>query len=230
MGNGNTPIDMITIKKGNKSFLLMGNTSRPAAEVNYKNIALFEGTLTQPVSGTGGVTFTALPMTNVLQMDRLDDEQVVMVQKKLMAISIYGQQMEVTYKIRSLKLIRLFTMYSLIFFACMLPSSCKQDSNNKITINWLNGKAATMDIPRGLLNNQPVNCLRVRVEICNLYMLGDYQVTGNKITFKPLVSFTRGLNYHVFIGKREIQSPHPSRQLRHSAVTHRSLPYEGHGS
>lgn len=82
MGSGNTPIDMITFQNGSESFLMMANTKHPVAKVDYKNIASFEGTLTEPVKGTGGVQFTATPMTNVLQMDKLDDKQVVMLQKK----------------------------------------------------------------------------------------------------------------------------------------------------
>lgn len=82
MGSGNTPIDMITLQKGNETFLVMANTKYPVAKVDYKNMAAFAGTLTEPVKGTGGVTFTATPMTGVLQMDKLDDQQVVMIQKK----------------------------------------------------------------------------------------------------------------------------------------------------
>lgn len=82
MGSGNTPLDLLTIKKGNESFLMMANTKHPVAKVDYKSLASFEGTLTEPVKGTAGVTFTALPMTNVLQLDKLDDSQVVLIQKK----------------------------------------------------------------------------------------------------------------------------------------------------
>ena len=82
MGSGNTPIDMITLQNGSESFLMMANTKHPVAKVDYKNIASFEGTLTDPVKGTAGVQFIATPMTGVLQMDKLDDKQVVMLQKK----------------------------------------------------------------------------------------------------------------------------------------------------
>ena len=82
MGSGNTPIDMITLQNGSESFLMMANTKHPVAKVDYKNIASFEGTLTEPVKGTAGVQFIATPMTNVLHMDKLDDKQVVMLQKK----------------------------------------------------------------------------------------------------------------------------------------------------
>jgi hypothetical protein len=82
MGSGNTPIDMISLKKGGDAYLMMANTKHPVAKVDYKNIASFEGTLTERVSGTAGVTFVATPLTNVMQMDKMDDSQVVMIQKK----------------------------------------------------------------------------------------------------------------------------------------------------
>lgn len=82
MGSGNTPIDMLTLTQNNEPYLVMANTKHPVAKVDYKNIASFEGTLTEPVKGTAGVAFTATPMTNVLQMDKLDDQQVIMLQKK----------------------------------------------------------------------------------------------------------------------------------------------------
>ncbi len=83
MGNGNTPIDMVTLTKGNESFLVMANTARAVSKVDYKNIASFEGTLAAPVKGTAGVAFTLMPdMTKVLQMDKLSATEVVVLQKK----------------------------------------------------------------------------------------------------------------------------------------------------
>lgn len=81
MGAGNSPIDMVTLKN-NSPVLVMTNSRHPLAKVDYKNIAAFEGTLTEQVKGTAGVNFIASNLTNVLQMDKLDDTQVVMIQKK----------------------------------------------------------------------------------------------------------------------------------------------------
>ncbi len=83
MGSGNTPIDMMSFGKGNESFLVMANTARAVSKVDYKSIAAFEGTLTEPVKGTAGVGFTSMPeMTKVLQMDKLNDTQLLILQKK----------------------------------------------------------------------------------------------------------------------------------------------------
>ncbi len=83
MGSGNTPIDMTTITKNGETYLIMGNTAKPVSEVNYKNIAAFEGTLTERVAGTAGTVFVQVPtLTKVLQMDKLDNTRVVIMQKK----------------------------------------------------------------------------------------------------------------------------------------------------
>ena len=82
MGSGNTPIDMLTFSKGNDSYLILANTKHPVARVDYKSIGAFEGTLTEPVKGTAGVNFTAMPLTNVVQLDKLDTKNVVVMQKK----------------------------------------------------------------------------------------------------------------------------------------------------
>lgn len=83
MGSGNTPIDMITITKGNESFLVMANTARAVTRVDYKNVVSFEGTLTERVPGTAGTPFVQVPaLTKVLQMDKLDNNHVVVLQKK----------------------------------------------------------------------------------------------------------------------------------------------------
>ncbi len=83
MGSGNTPIDMTTITKDGENYLVMANTARSVTAVNYKNIAAFEGTLTEKVATTAGTPFVLLPsLTKVVQMDNLDSKKVVILQKK----------------------------------------------------------------------------------------------------------------------------------------------------
>jgi len=83
MGAGNTPIDMTTIEKGGETYLVMGNSARAVSEVNYKSISAFEGTLTEPVKGTAGTSFVLVPsLTKVQQMAKLDNNRVVIMQKK----------------------------------------------------------------------------------------------------------------------------------------------------
>ena len=84
-GAGNSPIDMITVKKGDNTYLVMANSSRPVMRVNYQKIATYEGSLTEPIKesfSTAGVDFVALPVVNVLQMDKLGDSKVLVLQRK----------------------------------------------------------------------------------------------------------------------------------------------------
>ena len=84
-GAGNSPIDMVTLKKDGNSYLFMANTNRPVMRVNYKSIETYEGTLTEPIKesyATAGVNFVTLPAVNVLQMDKLDETQVLVLQRR----------------------------------------------------------------------------------------------------------------------------------------------------
>jgi len=84
MGSGNSPLDMITMTKDGKSYLIMSNTNRPVFRVNFKNIETFEGSLTTPVTenfATEGVKFVSMPVTNVLQLDKMDENRMIMLQR-----------------------------------------------------------------------------------------------------------------------------------------------------
>jgi hypothetical protein len=84
-GAGNSPLDMISMKNGDETYLIMSNSNRPVMRVKYKSIAAYEGSLTEPIKEsyqTGGVGFVSLPVVNVLQMDKLDDTQVVVLQRR----------------------------------------------------------------------------------------------------------------------------------------------------
>ena len=89
MGSGNTPLDMITVKKGNESVLIMTNTKYPVAAVSYKNLAAFQGTLTERVATTAGVDFAKLPLLAVTQIDKLDDTHVLMIQNRAGSVDLW---------------------------------------------------------------------------------------------------------------------------------------------
>lgn len=85
MGSGNSPIDMVTVSKGGESFLMMSNSARPVFKVKYKSIEAYQGALTTPVEesfATAGVDFVSLPVTNVIQMDKLDDSRMILLQRR----------------------------------------------------------------------------------------------------------------------------------------------------
>ncbi|MEO1450046.1 MAG: hypothetical protein AAFV07_10995 [Bacteroidota bacterium] len=85
LGNWNTPLDMITMTKGGETYLLMANSNRSFMKIKFSDIEQFEGSLTERIkerSGTAGIPFIALPWVNVLQLDKLDDTQFVMLKRE----------------------------------------------------------------------------------------------------------------------------------------------------
>ncbi len=84
LGNRNTPLDIISYKKGEKTYLLLANTTRALMKIDPEKVASYNDFLTEKVaesSGTAGVDFIALPMVNVQQMDKFDDEHIVFLQR-----------------------------------------------------------------------------------------------------------------------------------------------------
>lgn len=84
LGNRNTPLDIIEVEKEGERFILIANSTRALMKISIEDIAAFNDELTSPVEGnseTAGVHFTALPLVNVVQLDRYDNENFVMLQR-----------------------------------------------------------------------------------------------------------------------------------------------------
>ncbi|EAZ82956.2 hypothetical protein [Algoriphagus machipongonensis] len=85
MGSGNQPLDILNVEKDGKSYLVMANSNRPVFRVNFEDIESFEGSLTEPVPdnfATEGVDFVSMPLTNVQQLDKMDDGTMIILQRK----------------------------------------------------------------------------------------------------------------------------------------------------
>ena len=84
LGSGNSPLDMISFQKDGKSYFLMSNTNRSVMRFNYDDIAKSKENLTEEVKEFAvakGVNYVSLPMVNVLQLDNLDSNNVVYLQR-----------------------------------------------------------------------------------------------------------------------------------------------------
>jgi hypothetical protein len=84
-GAGNSPIDMITMKKGGDLFLIMANSDRPVMKIKYSDIESYQGSLTTQVKeifSTAGVPYISYPLVNVVQLDKLDENRFVFIQRK----------------------------------------------------------------------------------------------------------------------------------------------------
>jgi hypothetical protein len=85
LGAGNSPLDIITVQKGNEVKFYMSNTNRPVMRMKLSNISQFEGSLTEPVEEFGtatGLTYDNLPFVNVQQLDDLDEEKVLILRRR----------------------------------------------------------------------------------------------------------------------------------------------------
>lgn len=85
LGNWNTPLDIIEMRKGEKRFLLMANTNRALMKFKISDIESFKNSLNKKVkerAGTDGVQFINLPFVNVQQLDKLNEKEFVFIQRE----------------------------------------------------------------------------------------------------------------------------------------------------
>ena len=85
LGNWNTPLDMIVMEKGGEAYLLMANSSRALMKIRLEDMAAESLNLTSRVeerSGTAGVPFVNLPFVNVQQLDKVDDQTFLILQRR----------------------------------------------------------------------------------------------------------------------------------------------------
>jgi hypothetical protein len=82
LGNRNRPLDMIVYRQGDKSYLLMANTSRGMMKIPTEGIDEIEG-IEEKIDGKAGLNYeTIAGMEGVVQLDRLNDEQAVVIIQK----------------------------------------------------------------------------------------------------------------------------------------------------
>jgi len=112
------------------------------------------------------------------------------------------------YKIFRLLQIRLCATYSLIFFVFCWLASCRHSEKSGVSIRWDGNRATGISIPRQRIESIPVDSLiqllTVRLSNKETTILGDYQQIGNTIVFEPLVPFTRGLRYTVWLRNKRL--------------------------
>jgi hypothetical protein len=82
LGNRNTPLDIISVKIKGKEYFIMANTSRALMKIDPEKVANTTNFLTTPAEETAGVEFINLPYVNVLQLDKVNDENVIALQRK----------------------------------------------------------------------------------------------------------------------------------------------------
>lgn len=83
LGSNNRPLDMIVYKKEDKEYILLANSNRTLMKIDPDDIAKQEP-VTGPVKerwDTAGVHFLAVPQMGVQQIDNLNDDFVLAIQR-----------------------------------------------------------------------------------------------------------------------------------------------------
>jgi hypothetical protein len=95
--------------------------------------------------------------------------------------------------------IRLFIVFSLIFFSAFLLLSCSSASESEISIIWENDQAIGLIVPSDQLENSDFTQMTVHLagEGNNSPIFGEFYQDDRAIRFTPLIPFTRGLSYEI---------------------------------
>ena len=97
----------------------------------------------------------------------------------------------------------MYALYGLIFFVTGLFISCQRSEKTDLTIQWQGQRATGLLIPNQLVNSVSDDSLRqlltVRLTNQTTAILGAYHGSDSGIVFEPLVPFTRGLRYNVWL-------------------------------
>lgn len=84
LGNANTPLDIIEMEKEGSRYILMANSNRALMKIKVSDIEAFGDSLSTKVverAGTSGIDFVNLPFVNVQQLDKLNEEEFVYIQR-----------------------------------------------------------------------------------------------------------------------------------------------------
>ncbi len=82
LGAGNRPLDMVLFSREGKDYLVIANSNRLVMVLQVNDLDK-QKPITEPVSawGTEGVAYTSVPAQGVMQLARLDEENLIGVQR-----------------------------------------------------------------------------------------------------------------------------------------------------
>ncbi|HEX6170379.1 MAG TPA: Ig-like domain-containing protein, partial [Chitinophagaceae bacterium] len=103
---------------------------------------------------------------------------------------------------------RLSILWSLVFYFSFTGCSEKKDAIS-VSVKWEGDKAVAITVPQKFLSSvskDSVNeLLHIHLAKSDQRIIGDYLVEEDKVIFKPIIAFTRGLNYKVYVRNELIQ-------------------------
>lgn len=120
-----------------------------------------------------------------------------------MAASICGFQVSDICKKNAYNAVRLNLCFGLTFFVCIIVS-CRP-KNEAVRVEWRDEKATSVVIPKDLFNDVPDDSVPALVQVrllksdSSAAIFGDYESEKEAVRFSPLIPFTHGLRYGVWV-------------------------------
>ena len=96
----------------------------------------------------------------------------------------------------------LWILWSPVFYL-LLAGCIEKKETGSVSIQWEGDKAVAIIIPRQFLSSVPKDSvkelLHIRLANAGQPVIGDYSFKDDKVIFKPIIAFTRGLKYQLYI-------------------------------
>ena len=91
---------------------------------------------------------------------------------------------------------------SLVFYFLFTGCTEKKDPDT-VSIQWEEDKAVAIIVPQQFLSTVPkdsvTELLQIRLANNDQPVIGDYSFNHDDVIFKPIIAFTRGLKYHLYV-------------------------------
>lgn len=120
----------------------------------------------------------------------------------------FGHQMAKTYKVFFIMRTRLY-QYSLVFFL-LFVAACQSKTADNVSIEWDNGRAKGVFIPKHLVQDVDKFPLTVSLNGSDSDVLGAFIQTDTGVLFHPLIPLSPGMEYGVLQQNRvvgKVQGP-----------------------
>ena len=90
----------------------------------------------------------------------------------------------------------------LVFYFALNGCIEKKDGGS-VSLQWQDGKAVAVIIPQKLLSSVSKDSIKellhINLATSDQRVIGDYLLEEDKVIFKPIIAFTRGLKYKMFV-------------------------------
>jgi len=95
----------------------------------------------------------------------------------------------------------------IIFYLLLFYCSCKnsESKSGKVSVIWKDDRAVGVSIPKDVIENIPPDSVQKYVEVRiakhreHPGIAGTYQLTTTELVFEPIIPFTRGMSFEIFV-------------------------------